>query len=287
MTSTLERPVDSPSPTPRGPGARALTWTGAIVGGVLLLFGGYSAVDLLARSSDDATTISESASYDAAPVVEIVADGHVTVTTGGDRVEVDRTASTVLGAVHYGVDESARRLHVSHRCDWWRPGFCSASLDVTVPDGTSVVVRAQDGFVTATALRGPLDVHLRDGGADVSDIDGDVTARASDGRIDVDGVRGSVDASSADGAITVSDVSGDVVTRSSDGLTEISRARGDIDARASDGDVTVYGTGKPVALEITTADGGQTIEGPVDPSSSIQVRIDTVDGHAEYLRPRG
>ena len=54
MTSTLERPVDSPSPTPRGPGARALTWTGAIVGGVLQLSGAYSAVDLLVIGSDDA-----------------------------------------------------------------------------------------------------------------------------------------------------------------------------------------------------------------------------------------
>ena len=66
-------------------------------------------------------------------MVELVADGHVTVTTGGDRVEVERTASTVLAAAHYRVDELGDRLRVSYRCDWWRPGFCSASLDVTVP----------------------------------------------------------------------------------------------------------------------------------------------------------
>lgn len=287
MTSTLERPVDAQSPAPRGPGARALTWTGAIVGGVLLLSGAYSAVDLLAMGSDDATTVTESATYDAERVVEIVADGHVTVTTGGDRVEVDRTSRTVLAAAHYRTDVSGDRLLVSYRCDWWRPGFCSASLDVTVPEGTSVVVRASDGFVNATALSGPIDVHLSDGAVDVSDIVGDVTVRTADGRTDISAVRGSVDASSADGAIAVSDVSGDVTTQSSDGRTEISQARGNIDARASDGDVTVFGTGEPVALEILTADGGQTVEGPVDPDSSIHVRIATVDGHAEYLRPRG
>lgn len=287
MTSTLERPVDAPSPAPRGPGARALTWTGAVVGGVLLLSGAYSAVDLLAMGSDDATTVSESVTYDAAPVVEIVADGHVTVTTGGDRVEVERTARTVLAAAHYRTDVSGDRLLVSYRCDWWRPGFCSASLDVTVPDGTSVLVRANDGAVTATSLRGPLDVRVSDGETDVSDIVGDVAVRTADGRTSVSDVRGSVSVSSADGEITVSDVSGAVTTRSSDGRTEISRSRSDIDAQASDGSVTVYGTGEPVALDISTADGGQTIEGPVDPTSSISVRIRTSDGHAAYLGPRG
>ena len=121
MTSTLERPVDAPSPAPRGQGARALTWAGGIVGGVLLLSGAYSAVDLLATSSDDATTVSQSASYDAAPVVEIVADGHINVTTGGDRVEVERTSSTLLAAAHYRSDVVGDRLRVSYRCDWWRP----------------------------------------------------------------------------------------------------------------------------------------------------------------------
>ncbi|KQR08481.1 hypothetical protein [Cellulomonas sp. Leaf334] len=287
MTSTLERPVDAPSPTPRSPRARALTWVGGIVGGVLLLSGGFSAVDLLALGSEGATTVTESATYAGAPVVELVADGHVTVTTGGDRVEVDRTARTVLSAASYRVDESPDRLRVSYRCEWWRPGFCSASLDVTVPDGTAVLVRTSDGSVTATTLRGPLDVHVSDGSVDVSDIDGDVTVRSSDARASVTDVRGTVDVSSSDGPIEVSDISGDVITRSSDGRTEISDARANIDVRSIDGGVTVYGTGEPVALDITTLDGRQTVEGAVDPTSSTHVRIDTVDGYVEYLGPRG
>ena len=172
MTSTLDRPVAAPSPSPRGPGARALTWTGAAVGGVLLLSGAYSAVGLLAERSGDATTVTESATYDAAEAVEIIADGPITVTTGGDRFEVERTASTVLSATHYDADVLGDRLRVSFRCDWWRPGFCSAALDVTVPDGTAVVVRASDGSVTASSLHGPLDVHVSDGETDVSEVVG-------------------------------------------------------------------------------------------------------------------
>ena len=287
MTDTLERPVDAPTPAPRGPGARALTWTGAIVGGVLLLSGAYSAIDLLVLGSGDATTTADRASYAAAPVVELVADGLITVTTGGDRVEVERSGRTALSTPVYQVDEIADRLRVSYRCDWWRPGYCSASLDVTVPDGTAVVVRAWDGSVTATSLRGPLDVHTGDGATSVSDIVGDVSVRTSDGRTDISDVQGSVHAHASDGSIVVSDVSGAVTTRSSDGGTEISGARGDIDAHASDGYVRVYGTGEPVALDISTADGGQTVEGPVDSTSSTHVRIRTSDGHAAYLGPRG
>jgi hypothetical protein len=285
MTTTLERPPVTPPPS-RGGGARALTWTGAIIGGLLLLSGGYSAIDLILVRSGDATTISEQASYAAAPVVELVADGDVSVTTGGDRVEVERTSTTALARARYSVDEDSDRLRVSFRCDW-RPGNCQVALDVTVPDGTSVVIHSRDGAVTASALRGPLDVRSGDGDSDISDIDGDVTVRSSDGRTDVRDVSGTVSVQAGDGAVTIDGVSGQVTTRSSDGRTEISDARGDIDARGSDGDVTVYGTGKPVALDISVSDGGQTVEGPVDSSSSTHVTIRVRDGHAAYLRPRG
>ena len=124
-------------------------------------------------------------------------DGHITVTTCGDRVEVERTATTALTRAHYSVDELADQLRVQYLCDWWRPGFCSASLDVTVPDGTSRESSAPGtGSVTATGLSGPLDVHTSDGDTDVSDIDGDVTVRAADGRTDVADVSGSVSVSS-------------------------------------------------------------------------------------------
>jgi hypothetical protein len=286
MTTTLERPVTPADPAPRGPGARALTWTGAIIGGVLLLSGAYSAVDLLVLGSDDAKTLTGQESYAAAPVVELVADGHVTVTTGGERVSVERTARTALSTAHYSADESDGRLTVEHVCSGWRPGYCSASLDVTVPDGTSVLVRARDGSVTATGLTGPLDVRVSDGRSEIRDIAGDVNIRTADGDTQVGDVRGDVTVSSADGSVSIEDVSGSVETRSADGWVEIADVRGDVDSRAADGDVTVHGPGEPVALDISATDGRETVEGPVDPMSSLHVRIHTTDGDASYLRPR-
>ena len=86
---------------------------------------------------------------------------------------------------------------------------------------------------------------------------------------------------------TVSDVSGTVTTRHQRRPHGDLPLASDIDAHASDGDVTVYGTGEPVALDISTNDGRQTIEGPIDPTSSGHVRIRTSDGDASYLGPRG
>ncbi len=285
MTTTLDRPPVTPPPA-RSTGARVLTWTGGIVGGVLLLSGGYSALDLLVLGSDDARTTSATASYAAAPVVELAAEGDITVTTGGDRVEVQRAARTALNRARYRVDEGADRLSVTYDCSAWRPGFCSTSLDVTVPEGTRLVLRTSDGSVHATGLQGALDVRAADGSSTVSDVDGDVTVRTTDGRTQVTGVRGDVSVRTSDGSVSVEDVTGSVTAGASDGRIDVAGVRGDVDARASDGNVTVYGTGRPVALEISATDGRETVEGPVDPTSSTHVRIRTSDGDASYLRPR-
>ncbi len=208
------------------------------------------------------------------------------MTTGGPRVDVERTSRTASVHAAYSAVVTGDRLVVRHTCDWWRPGFCSAGLDVTVPDGTQVVVRSSDGAVRATSLSGPLSVHTANGSSRIAHIDGDVSLRSSDGDATITDVRGSVDAQSADGAITVDRVAGTVTTHTSDGRTTISAVDGDIQARGSNGPVTVYGNGVPVALTMTTADGEQTIEAPTDPAAPISVTIHTSDGHASYLPPR-
>jgi DUF4097 and DUF4098 domain-containing protein YvlB len=282
MTTTLDRP---PAPPQRSDGARALLWAGGILGALMIAAGAYSLVNLLVFTNADPATVTGSASYDAAPVVELVADGDVTVTTGGSGVEVERTSRAVSAHTSYKASVSGDRLVVKHTCDWWRPGFCSAGLNVTVPRGTQVVVRASDGSVEARSLVGPLTVNPSDGATTITDIEGDVSLRAADGSAMIDDVRGDVTARTSDGQIDVSGVTGSVSTHTSDGRTTISAVDGDIDARAADGDVTVFGNGEPVALTIATNDGRQTVDAPTDPNASVRVSIHTVDGDASYLGP--
>ena len=283
MTTTVDRP---PAPPQRSEGARALLWFGGILGALMLAAGAYSLVNLLVFTNADPATVSASASYDAASVVQLVADGDITVTTGGASVEVERTSRTASIDAKYTAALSGDRLVVRHECDWWRPGFCAAGLNVTVPEGTEVVVRATDGSVAATSLTGPLTVRTSDGSTTISDVDGDVSLESSDGSASVDDVRGDLDARTSDGWIDVSRVTGEVTTHTNDGRTTIAGAEGDVDARAEDGDVTVYGNGEPVALTIATRDGRQTVDAPTDPNAPISVRIRTSDGNASYLGPR-
>jgi hypothetical protein len=261
-------------------------WAGGILGGIMLVGGALSLVNLLVFTNADPSTVVASASYDASPVVELVADGDITVTTGGSGVDVERTSRTASTDTKYTASVSGDRLVVRHECDWWRPGFCTAGLNVTVPEGTEVVVRSIDGSVEATSLTGPLTVRTSDGSTTISDITGDVSLKASDGSVSIDGIDGDVDAQTSDGWIEVQRVTGSVTTHTNNGSTTIAAVEGDVDARASDGDVTVYGNGEPVALTIATSDGRQTVDAPTDPNASISVRIHTADGSASYLGPR-
>jgi len=283
MTTTLARP---PAPPQRSEGARVLLWFGAILGALMLAAGAYSLVNLLVYTNGDPSTVVGTASYDAAPVVEIVADGDITVTTGDTGVDVERTSRTASTEAKYTASLSGERLIVKHTCDWWRPGFCTAGLNVRVPEGTEVVVRASDGSVEATSLTGPLTIRTSDGSTVVEDVSGDVSLHASDGSVSIDDVRGDVDARTSDGWIDVSRVTGEVSTHTENGHTTVEAVEGDIDARASDGDVTVYGNGEPVALTIAARDGSQTVDAPTDPNASVKVGIHTADGDASYLGPR-
>ncbi|WP_028045372.1 DUF4097 family beta strand repeat-containing protein [Cellulomonas sp. URHE0023] len=283
MTTTLDRP---PAPPQRSGGARALLWAGGIIGALSIAAGAHSLVDLLAFTYADSATVIATASYDAAPVVELVADGDITVTTGGAGIDVERTSRSASKHARYTASVIGDRLVVKHECDWWRPGFCAAGLNVTVPDGTAVIVRASDGSVEAKSLTGPVTVHTSDGSTTISDVDGDVSLRSADGRATITDVRGDVTARTSDGWIEVSDATGDVTTDTRDGRTTIASVQGDVDARAADGDVTVYGNGQPVALTISTNDGRQTIDAPTDPNAPVSIRIRTVDGDASYLGPQ-
>ncbi|GCE75338.1 DUF4097 family beta strand repeat-containing protein [Cellulomonas biazotea] len=303
-TPTLDKPARPATPPPapeatRTPLARGLLWTGGIIGAVSLLWGAAQVVDLAKSSTEYA-----SATYDAAPVVELVADGRVGITPGdAGEIQVDRTQRSGWTSPVYEVAEGGDRLVVRNTCGSWF-GVCSGSLDVQVPEGTEVVVRSSNGRVHAAGLVGPLDLQTSDGRIEVTHVDGDVRlrtsnggilvddvsgaveARTSDGRIDVNGVGGHLDAVTSNGGVQVGDVGGDARVRTSDGSVEVSGVDGDVEAVTSNGHVTVFGTGEPVALTISTSNGRQTVDAPTDPSASRTVFIRTSDGNVSYLGPR-
>jgi hypothetical protein len=294
--------VPAPAPTPpgRGPTARVLLGVGAVVAGLAVLWAAVFLVDLAMSK-----TTTAHASYDAAPAVELVADGDVTVRVAEGGVEVDRIAHSGLRSPEYRADESADRLVVTHECDrWlWVASRCAGELDVTVPADTELVVRTSNGDVLASGLAGDVELGSTNGRIEATAIDGrleagtsngdvtvgratgDVELRSSNGSIEVSDVGGELVADTSNGRIEVEDVAGAARATTSNGRVEVAGVGGDVHAESSNGDVTVIGDGEPVALTIGTSNGDQTIEGPTDPEAARTVEIRSSNGDVSYLAP--
>lgn len=310
------RPAGPTRPAPRSAGARVLLWVGVGVGALAIAQVTYQGVDWLAATTSVSTEV-----YATAPVVELTADGDVTVTGAStDTVTVERRSRTGLQQVSYSVSESADRVTVEHTCPrGWSSSVCQADLTVELPRGTAVVVRSIDGTVRAEGVVGDLDLRTWDGsvtvlqaggsvqarsasghvevdgaGGEVVAITGDgtvtvraadgaVTAKSSSGRVLVDDADGDVTAITGDGSVEVRAVSGSAVAKSSSGAVRVAGVTGDVEAITGDGDVVVRGTGTAVALQISTGDGRSTVEAPTDPAASRTVRIRSTSGDVSYL----
>lgn len=304
MTATLQQPPVTPAGPPptdptRTPLGRGLLVAGVTLGVATIVWGGIQVADLAMSSTERA-----SATYDAAAVVELIADGRVSVLAGDDDlVDVERIARSGFTSPTYAVQQRGDRLVVRHECGSWF-GVCSGALQVQVPRGTEVVVRTSNGDVLARGLAGDLEAQTSDGRIEVdritgdaqlrtsngdvvvTDVSGDVAARTSDGRIDAHDIGGHLDAVTSNGGVQVGDVDGDARVRTSDGSIDVTGVQGDVEAVTSNGNVVVVGTGEPVALTISTSNGRQTVEAPTDPSAPRTVLIRSSDGNVSYLDPR-
>lgn len=301
MTTVLDKPATTP-PAPAPPARsgvnRTLAWVGGSLGLAAMIWSSLTLVSLIAREES-----SGSATYAAAPVVELVADGRVEVTGAQtDEVSVERSARFAFSDPSYSAQVRGDRLVVEHRCAWRWVLQCSTDLTVTVPQGTALIVRTTDGSIraegvlgnaelrsdngtiVARSLGGDLRVDASNGSVEVSDVVGSVKAWSSNGRIEVRGAA-SADARTSNGDVDVLDVDGAVVASSSNGRVEVAQARSDITATSDNGSVKVYGTGLPVALEIRSSNGSETIEAPTDPGADVRVTIRSSNGDVSYLSP--
>jgi DUF4097 and DUF4098 domain-containing protein YvlB len=299
--------MNQPQPLPQDQPADAVgpaNVTGRVlgtIGGVLALavvaFGGLFLVDLM--MSDTTTT---HRSYEPVDSVVLVADGDVTVSAAEGDIEVDAIAHSGLREPAYSEDESASRLELTHRCGWAIAlPRCAGELAVTLPAGTEVVVRTENGDVVASGLAGDAALSTSNGEIETTDLSGPLDARSSNGDIDVTGSRADVDtftsngevsvadvygtvtAETSNGEITLDSVRGDASATTSNGSVEISAVAGDVYGRTSNGSVTVTGDGEPVALTISTSNGRETIEGATDPDAERTVEIRSSNGDVAYL----
>ena len=287
----------SPGPPRRSPTGRVLATAGVVLAALVVAFGALFLVDLM--MSETTTTHESHAAVDS---VELVADGDVTVNAAEGDIEVDVIAHSGLREPVYTEDESANRLELTHRCGWALAlPNCSGELDVTLPAGTEVVIRTENGDVVASGLAGdvsldtsngrvetsgitgPLVAHSSNGDIDVTDSGADVEVTTSNGEISVVGVDGTVTADTSNGRITIDSVTGDASATTSNGSVEVSAFGGDVYGKTSNGEITVIGDREPVALTMSTSNGDEIVEGPTDPGADRTVNIRSSNGDVAYL----
>jgi DUF4097 and DUF4098 domain-containing protein YvlB len=291
-------------PHKRSSAATALIWVGGIAAGWAILSVGYQAADWMV-----ATTESSTHEHAAAPVIELIADGDVTVSVGGDStVTVEETSRSGFRDTTYSADESADRLTVNNACpsfewgEWAMPSAaCKADLDVRVPAGTEVIVKTSSGDISATGVKGEMTLTTSDGDVTITEAGNSVTAQSSSGRIDADqvtgdlyartsdgslslsNVSGSVDAKTTSGKVTVNDVADDVLAVTSDGDVSISNIGGSADAKTTSGKVTVNDVADDV--QAVTSDGDVTVSNiggtAFAKTSSGRVEVSAVLGDVE------
>ena len=308
MTTVLDTPASTPPATPPAPRlhgtGRVLAWIGGTLGILAIIWFSLDVASMIAREET-----SGEATHPARGVVELVADGRVTVTaapagTSTDEIHVARKAHFAFVDPKYSTTVTDDRTVVSYGCVMGWVWNCSTSLDVTLPAGTTVQVRTSDGDIRVQGVVGDVELRTSNGRVEASALGGDVIATSSNGDVRVVDAVGAVQARSDNGSVTVrgaasvqahssngrvevEDVAGEVKATSSNGDVKVADARSDITAESSNGDVRVYGTGEPVALVIDTSNGGRTVEAPTDPAAPVQVRIRSSNGSVSYLAPQG
>lgn len=317
MTTTTDQSTApaATSPAASRPGASVLRTLGVALAVVLVGYGAFQAVDFLSAGEGE-----EQLSFAAAPVVELVADGAVTVRAGeAGTVEVRRSWREGIAPVAFSARESSERLTVTHDCSWFT-NACRAELEVTLPAETRVeirsgsgrievtqvaelVARTGSGSITIDGVTGAVIARTGSGSVLARNLGADAELHTSSGSVEAEGVAGSLDASTGSGHVTVLEVGGEVLARSSSGRVEVrevggkatvSTGSGDVlvagvashvDAHTSSGRATVHGNGAPVALDMSTSSGNQTIEAPTDPAAPITVKIRSGSGNVAYLAP--
>ena len=298
----------------QSPASTALRWSGVVLGALVFLGGAFQTADRMAQRD-----IQTEYSYPATDAVEVVADGEVTVTTGGAVVEVLARARTGFMPATYSADQAGGQLKIHHECRAVVAGHCAASLEVRVPEGAHVTIRSSTGDVSAFDVVGDVTVSANVGGVTVEGVTGRVLATSGSGSVEVRRVSGSVEASTAVGrvvvdraagavvarsgsgeidvrdaggsveattnvgAVIVRGVQGDAVVDAGSGRLEVAGVLGDVQATTSHGRVVVRSTGEPVALDIATANGRSTIDAPTDRDATRSVYIRSGSGDVSYV----
>jgi hypothetical protein len=205
--------------------------------------------------------------------IDVRAEGTVRI------VGADVDAVRVHAEIDHGLrrtDESAAvegdRLVLRTDCPVFLSNYCEVDYTIEAPSDVSVVAHSDQGRVTLTDLRGPVDVRTDQGRIEVVRASGDLRLRADQGRIEVvDSSSPIVDAASDQGRVAI----------------ELTAPPLSVRARSDQGSVRVVvpDDDETYAVEASTDQGSTDVAVPTDPASTRVIDIASDQGDVSVRHP--
>jgi len=151
--------------------------------------------------------------------------------------------------------------------------------DVTATGIAGIVAANTNGHVTATDIRGAVDLNNRDGAVEVIGVEGPVTIRNRHGGVRLERIAGAVDAHVLHGEVSGRDLAS-LSLQHRDGSSSLEGLTGELQLRGSHASVTLTDAGGDVDVQTTYApvsiDGART-----------DVRVENRHGRVELRRVGG
>jgi len=199
---------------------------------------------------------------------------------GWARNEVKVSARAENGDLRFEATQSRVTLDLEHGGYRGRHHDNEARYELSVPEGTRVLMRSTSGDISARGVKGEIEARSISGGVDVEDARR-VTLESVSGDVNASRVAADARAHSVSGEVKVRDVGGDVDVESVSGDIELRGARSRVTrAETVSGDVTYEGSVDPAGRYDFTSHSG-TLRLVLPASTNASLSVETFSGEID------
>jgi len=215
------------------------------------------------------TKLDTTVTFGANGVVDLSLMSGEIVVTAGPRGQAHVRATSEGGALRFEHGTDRLSLDVEGRRNRGDSHF-----EVSVPEGTRVLMRSISGDLKAHGVKGELEARSTSGDVDVSDAVRSITIETISGDVTAARLAGDVHGSSVSGDVALDGVTGDVDYGSVSGDISLTNARSrSVHLGAVSGDLTFQGGLDPAGrYEFGTHSGEVSLRLPADASATVSVQ---------------
>lgn len=246
---------------------------GSIVTVLVLAWGSFEAVDLLARHQDE-VGVDVGAEGVERLVVEVASGRVEIVGEETDRIGLAGTVTSGIVSTPHRESIAGRQFVVSSECPFPMSSHCGVDYRIVVPRDLEVVVQGGQPGVELDALSGSVEVTTSDNAIHASRLSGDVRLRTSNSSVTADELSAShVEARTSNDAVQL-------------GFMAPPR-RVDVHTSNDRVEVVVPDTDDAYRVDLETSNGERVADVRTDPDSDRVIRVRTSNDNVRVTYPAG